>query len=179
VQGPAIARLRCLRAISTLSAVGLCSEIGEWERFDHPDQLSAYLGIVPLRAHNRPPAPPRIDHQGRLEPRATAADRSRLALSPPARHRPSARRTPTRPATTDHQHRLARATTTQRPLAPTQRRPPQTQGHRRGRDRPRTRRQLLGDRPHRITPILYRQPVAADEAPRASRPRAQQSADCT
>ena len=27
--------------------MGLCAEIGEWERFDHPDQLSAYLGIVP------------------------------------------------------------------------------------------------------------------------------------
>jgi hypothetical protein len=39
--------LRCLRGIDTLSAVGLCAEIGEWERFDHPDQLSAYLGIVP------------------------------------------------------------------------------------------------------------------------------------
>ena len=42
-----VARLRCLRGIDTLSALGLCSEIGEWERFDHPDQLAAYLGIVP------------------------------------------------------------------------------------------------------------------------------------
>jgi transposase len=42
-----VARLRCLRAIDTLSALGLCAEIGEWERFDHPDQLAAYLGIVP------------------------------------------------------------------------------------------------------------------------------------
>src|SRR5450759_5282964 len=42
-----LARLRCLRGIDTLTAVGLCAEIGEWERFDHPDQLSAYLGIVP------------------------------------------------------------------------------------------------------------------------------------
>jgi transposase len=42
-----VARLRCLRGIDTLSAVGLCAEIGEWERFDHRDQLSAYLGIVP------------------------------------------------------------------------------------------------------------------------------------
>ena len=43
----AIGRLRCLRGIDTLSAFGLCAEIGEWCRFDHPDQLSAYLGIVP------------------------------------------------------------------------------------------------------------------------------------
>ena len=42
-----VARLRCLRGIDTLSALGLCAEIGEWERFDHPDQLSAYVGIVP------------------------------------------------------------------------------------------------------------------------------------
>ena len=42
-----VARLRCLRGIDTLSALGLCVEIGEWGRFDHPDQLSAYLGIVP------------------------------------------------------------------------------------------------------------------------------------
>lgn len=42
-----VARLRCLRGIDTLSALGLCAEIGEWGRFDHPDQLSAYLGIVP------------------------------------------------------------------------------------------------------------------------------------
>ncbi|MGC9222137.1 MAG: IS110 family transposase [Solirubrobacteraceae bacterium] len=43
----AVSRLRCLRGIDTLSALGLCAEIDEWERFDHPDQLSAYLGIVP------------------------------------------------------------------------------------------------------------------------------------
>jgi transposase len=43
----AIARLRCLRGIDTLSALGLCAEIGEFDRFEHPDQLSAYLGIVP------------------------------------------------------------------------------------------------------------------------------------
>jgi transposase len=43
----AVARLRCLRGIDTLTALGLCAEIGEWARFDHPDQLAAYLGIVP------------------------------------------------------------------------------------------------------------------------------------
>jgi len=44
---PTIARLRCLRGIDTLSALGLCAEVGEFARFDHPDQLAAYLGIVP------------------------------------------------------------------------------------------------------------------------------------
>jgi transposase len=42
-----IARLRCLRGIETLSALGLCAEVGSFERFGHPDQLAAYLGIVP------------------------------------------------------------------------------------------------------------------------------------
>jgi transposase len=42
-----IARLRCLRGIDTLSALGLCAEVGEFHRFEHPDSLSAYLGIVP------------------------------------------------------------------------------------------------------------------------------------
>jgi transposase len=50
-----VARLRCLRGIDTLSAPGLCAEIGEGERFDHPDQLAAYLGDRPLES--TPPAP--------------------------------------------------------------------------------------------------------------------------
>ena len=42
-----IGRLRCLRGVDTLTALGLCAEIGEFDRFDHPDQLAAYVGIVP------------------------------------------------------------------------------------------------------------------------------------
>ncbi len=42
-----IARLRCLRGIDTLSAVGLCSEIGDFERFERPGHLMSYLGLVP------------------------------------------------------------------------------------------------------------------------------------
>jgi len=41
-----IARLRCFRGIDTLSAAGLCAEIGDWTRF-RPKQLSGFLGIVP------------------------------------------------------------------------------------------------------------------------------------
>jgi transposase len=47
VWGETIARLCCLRAISTLTALGLCAEIGDWRRFDHPDALAAYVGLVP------------------------------------------------------------------------------------------------------------------------------------
>jgi transposase len=42
-----VARLRCLRGIDTLSAVGLCAEIGEFERFQKAAQLMSYLGLTP------------------------------------------------------------------------------------------------------------------------------------
>ncbi len=42
-----VARLRCLRGIDTLSAVGLCAEIGNFERFERPGPLMSYLGLVP------------------------------------------------------------------------------------------------------------------------------------
>jgi transposase len=41
------ARLRCLRGIDTLSAAGLCAEIGDFGRFRHPAQVMSYLGVVP------------------------------------------------------------------------------------------------------------------------------------
>jgi transposase len=44
---PVIAHLRCFRGIDTLSAAGLCAEIGDWGRFQRPARLSGYLGIVP------------------------------------------------------------------------------------------------------------------------------------
>jgi transposase len=42
-----IGRLRCLRGINTLSAVGLIAEIGDFERFSHPRKLAGFLGLVP------------------------------------------------------------------------------------------------------------------------------------
>src|SRR5262249_26030729 len=42
-----IARLRCFRGIDTLTAAGLCAEIGGFERFPRPTMLSGFLGIVP------------------------------------------------------------------------------------------------------------------------------------
>jgi transposase len=42
-----IARLRCLRGVDTLTAVGLCAEIGDFHRFQRPGQLMSYLGLVP------------------------------------------------------------------------------------------------------------------------------------
>jgi transposase len=42
-----IARLRCFRGIDTLSAAGLCAEVGSFRRFPKPGFLSGFLGIVP------------------------------------------------------------------------------------------------------------------------------------
>ena len=42
-----VARLRCLRGLDTLSAVGLAAEVGDFARFERPSQLMSYLGLVP------------------------------------------------------------------------------------------------------------------------------------
>jgi transposase len=42
-----IGRLRCLRGIDTLTAAGLCAEIGDFQRFARAEQLMHYLGLVP------------------------------------------------------------------------------------------------------------------------------------
>jgi transposase len=42
-----VGRLRCLRGIDTLSAVGLVAEIGDPHAFTHPKRLASYLGLVP------------------------------------------------------------------------------------------------------------------------------------
>ena len=44
---PTIARLRCFRGIDTLSAAGLCAEVGSFARFSKPGLMSGFLGIVP------------------------------------------------------------------------------------------------------------------------------------
>jgi transposase len=42
-----VARLRCLRGIDTLSAVGLCAEVGDFARFARAGHLMSFLGLVP------------------------------------------------------------------------------------------------------------------------------------
>jgi transposase len=41
-----VSRLSCLRGVSTLTAFGLATEIGEWQRFDGRS-IGAYLGLTP------------------------------------------------------------------------------------------------------------------------------------
>jgi len=42
-----VSRLRCFRSIDTLTAAGLCAEVGDFTRFEKPALLSGFLGIVP------------------------------------------------------------------------------------------------------------------------------------
>jgi len=42
-----VARLRCLRGIDTLSAVGLCCEVGDFARFARAGHVMSFLGLVP------------------------------------------------------------------------------------------------------------------------------------
>jgi transposase len=99
VQGswaPSVARLRCLRGIDTLTAVGLVAEIGEISAFSHPAGQLPRPG--PIGAVIRDQAPAGLDHQSRLRPRPQTARRGGLALSPPAQHLVDAQAPPERSA---------------------------------------------------------------------------------
>lgn len=84
---PTVARLRCLRGIDTLSALGVVRRdrrVGALRSSRPARRLPRGRS---LRAHQRRSAAPRIDHQGRLHPRAAAAGRGRLPLPPRPRGR--------------------------------------------------------------------------------------------
>ena len=100
---PTIARLRCLRGIDTLSALGLCAEICDFDRFAHPDRLAATSGssrpstapaTSAARARSPRPAPAtpagcssrrRWHYAAR---RASAASCSPASAAPALGHRP-------------------------------------------------------------------------------------------
>lgn len=42
-----VAALRCLRGFDTVSAMTMVAEVGDFSRFESPEKLSAYLGLVP------------------------------------------------------------------------------------------------------------------------------------
>lgn len=44
---PVVQALQSLRGISTIAATTITTEIGSFTRFDHPEQLMSYLGLVP------------------------------------------------------------------------------------------------------------------------------------
>ena len=42
--------MRCLRGVETLTAVGMCAEVGDFERFARPEQLTSDIGLVPCES---------------------------------------------------------------------------------------------------------------------------------
>lgn len=50
VEGPwagLVAKLRCVRGVDTLTAVGIVSEIGDFDRFRRAEEFSSFVGLVP------------------------------------------------------------------------------------------------------------------------------------
>ena len=147
-----VARLRCLRGIDTLSAVGLCAEVGEFRAVREGRAADELRRADAVRGHQRRETPPRSDHQDRVAARPPAARRGSLALPPRARERPDTQTPPRRTARPHHRDLLASATTPAQRLATTRHPARQAPHDRRGRRRPRTRRVLLGARERRLTP---------------------------
>ena len=110
-----IARLRCFRGIDTLSAAGLCAEVGSCERF--AKQLIGVPRDRADRVHLRQQTRAGPDHQGRAAARAPTARRGRAPLPPSARDRRSPRGPPAGQDPRVDPDRLARAATPARTLA--------------------------------------------------------------
>jgi len=145
-----VARLRCLRGIDTLTALGLVAEIGDFDRFTCAQQFMAFVGLVPSEL------PPASTADRALSPRsaqpgAPAARRSRLARPSATEGRLRARPPSPRPRRRRDRARLALPATPPRPLAANGR-PRQTPPKDRRRLRPRARRLRLGDRHRATTP---------------------------
>ena len=167
-----VGRLRCLRGVDTLTAVGLCAEIGDFERFARAEQLMSYIGLVPCENTT--------GQQRRLGSiTKTGSGHARRLLVEAAWHyraRPSIGRALTDRQASQPPEAIAVAWSAQRRLhrtwtASSTRQAPHDH---RGRRRPRARRLLLGDHPNRVTgatssPIPSAGSVAARQ--RAGNPR--------
>jgi hypothetical protein len=136
-----VARLRCLRGVSTLTALALTVELGDWRRFE-PASLGAFLGLVPSESSSEASGGVRADHEDGQQPRPAAAGRSRLApaqTTAPERHaqRPPGGPTSGRPCRSQSDRPRAA------PALAAHRAARQTTHDRRGRGRARTRGALL------------------------------------
>ena len=90
---PLVGRLSCLRGVSTLTAVGLAVEVGDWHRLSGAS-IGAYLGLTPTESQFGRAPRPRADHQGRQRPRPPPPCRGRLAPPPAAAGKRRARAPP-------------------------------------------------------------------------------------
>jgi hypothetical protein len=143
--------LCCLRGISTLTALGLCAEIGDWRRFDHPDTLASYVGLVPSEhssGHSRRLG--KITKAGSTHARLLLVEAAlHYRLAPSVGGKLAVRQRGQDPALIDHAWRVQRRLNARWNLLRVGRGKPA--GDRHDRDRARTRRRLLGDRHRRLT----------------------------
>ena len=170
-----VGRLRCLRGVDTLTAVGLCAEIGDFERFARAEQMMSYVGLVPSENTT--------GQQRRLGAiTKTGSGHARRLLVEAAWHyraRPSIGR-----ALSDRQadqpgeaiaDRLVSAAAAA-PHLDTPRGPRQAPHDHRRRRRPRARRVRLGDHPNRVTTRAHTSPIPSAGSvaarQRAGNPRA-------
>ena len=96
-----VERLIAFRGISTLTALGLIAEIGDFARFGHPRELASWLGITPSEYSSGDQ-----QHRGHITKAGNRHARrllveARLALPPPTPRRPqtTARSPPSAPGT--------------------------------------------------------------------------------
>lgn len=144
-----VGRLRCLRGVDTLTAVGLCAEVGDFERFAKAGQLMSYLGLVPSKVNDGEQSPAGVDHQDRIGARPPAARRSGLALPQGTRDPQNPDRATSWSTPGGDRDRVDRATPAASHLDPARATVQAPHDHR-GRRCPRARRVLLGDHPNPI-----------------------------
>ena len=113
-----VGRLRCLRGVDTLTAVGLCAEVGDFERFARAGAADELPRPGPLGVNDREQSPARVDHEDRLRARPPAARRSGLALPQSARDPQDADRPTGRPTRGSGRDRLERTTPVASHLGP-------------------------------------------------------------
>jgi transposase len=140
-----VARLRCLRGIDTLTAVGLAAEIGDFARFESAEAFMSFVGLVPSERSSGEKRRQRSITKGRQRPRAPVAGRGGLASAPPPAGRLRARPPPARSAPRRDRACLALPAAPAPPL-PADGRPRQAPPEDRRGLRPRAGRVRLGDR---------------------------------
>jgi transposase len=75
-----VGRLCCLRGVSTLTALALTVELGDWTRF-RPQSLGPFLGLTPSEDSTGERRPARRDHQDRQHARSQTVGRGGLAAA--------------------------------------------------------------------------------------------------
>jgi len=94
---PLVAKLRCVRGIDTLTAVGVVCEIGDFGRFRRAEEFASFVGLVPSEHSSGDKRRAGSITKGRQQPRPPTADRGGLARASSAPRRLRTCPPPTRP----------------------------------------------------------------------------------